>query len=156
MSPPFTALVCIDPNRISEEANRTNKDASIKLRIEPAALTIDALDVVPEIQHRASQLPVRVMLPNKSSVSGSPAVTMRVSGGCSAAGGVWKWGDAATRLAVPALGPGERWSASIAVRYPLRWSPRPPVSMPAVGLIWDSRPRATPRVNVRGLRVNTR
>ena len=115
VSPPFTALVRIDPDRISEEANRANNDASIKLRIEPAALTIDALDVVPEIQHRASQLPVSLTVRNKSSVAGAAAVTLQLSGECDST----RWGDSATRIAMPALGPGERWTASIAVRHPI-------------------------------------
>lgn len=116
VSPPFTALVRIDPDRISEEANRANNDASIKLRIEPAALTIDAFDAVPEVQHRASQIPISVMVRNKSSVAGAAAATLQVSGGCGAG---YRWGDSATRIAMPALGPGERWSATVAVRHPI-------------------------------------
>ena len=115
VSPPFTALVRIDPDRISEEANRANNDASIKLRIEPAALTIDAFDAVPDVQHRASQIPVSVMVRNKSTVAGAAAATLQVSGGCGISA---IWGDPATRIAIPALGPGERWSATIAVRHP--------------------------------------
>lgn len=117
VSPPFTALVRIDPDRISAEANRANNDASIKLRIEPAALTIDAFDAVPEVQHRASQIPISVMVRNKSSVAGAAAATLQVSGGCGA--GSIRWGDSATRIAIPALNPGERWSATVAVRHPI-------------------------------------
>jgi hypothetical protein len=116
VSPPFTALARIDPDRISEESNRANNDASIKLRIEPAALVIDAFDVVPEVQHRASQVPVSIMVRNQSSVTPAAAATLQVTGYCNISS--YRWGDSATRISIPALGPGERWSAAIAVRHP--------------------------------------
>lgn len=114
VAPPYTALARIDPERVSSEANRANNDASIKIRIEAGSLTIEAVDVVASVQDGASQLPVNVVIRNPSSVSAMPAATLQFRGNCVNRG----WGDAATRVAVPALGPGDRWTASINVRHP--------------------------------------
>lgn len=111
--PPFTALVRIDPDRVTSETARGNNDASIKVRVEPPLLAIEAVDVVPVVQNHASQIPVNVIIRNGSSVAAAAAGTIQLSGDC----GGSRWGDQATRVAVPALGPGERWSASVAVRH---------------------------------------
>lgn len=116
VAPPYGVLAVIDPDKVTGESNRSNNEAVIRgVTLDTAALAVDVFEVPASLRDGASQLQAAVTIRNASRVASSPARSIQLGGWCG--GYRTDWGDIATRVQIPPLGPSQSWSATLAIRH---------------------------------------
>ncbi|GLC28305.1 PEP-CTERM sorting domain-containing protein [Roseisolibacter agri] len=123
---PFAAVAVIDPERMTDEPHRANNGAGGgAVRGELPALTVAGLDPAPETQGVAAlrrPLVVELRVRNDGRAASTPPTEVelrsdegRSVGNLQVCG---HYGDPTTRLTVPPLAPGQRFTARIEITHP--------------------------------------